>query len=448
MASKFPRFRGANLAAVRSRNQEVIVSGPADCGKTFALMCKVHWSCLKVMDNQVLLVREFREDLLDTVVPSLQEVIGSCPTVARWPDTVREYGGTKPYLWRYWNGAEVRLRGMNDSRRGQALGAQYDLIVVTQTEGLTEAAWNTLLSRASGRAAHASYPQLIGDANPSGPRHWILRRQSLQDTHFVATHRDNPRIYNEHGELTEGGVVRMAALERLTGLTRKRLKDGQWVAEEGVIYGDDFDEAVHVLEQLPYLGPERWVVIDFGFTNPASIQWYGMDHDGRIFLTRQIYQTGLTATDMANLILQHSAPAGELIVAIVCDHDAGDRATIERELETTTIAANKRSVSGGINLVKDRLRVQPDGQPRVFFWKYSLVAPDGKLRDGGKPFDLLTEFPEYVWDKGRDDETKDAPAKKNDHAMDGLRYIVSFLDGEDDTPKSVTVNVDGRWHGR
>lgn len=65
-------------------------------------------------------------------------------------------------------------------------------------------------------------------------------------------------------------------------------------------------------------------------------------------------------------------------------------------------------VKGGIDRVRNRLRLQGDGRPRLRVFR-------------GRCPNLEREIAGYSWDPKRKDE---APLKINDHAMDGLRYLV------------------------
>jgi hypothetical protein len=54
---------------------------------------------------------------------------------------------------------------------------------------------------------------------------------------LLSRHEDNPRLYN-HSALswTPEGLQYLAKLQRLSGVRRKRLYEGQWVAAEGSAY--------------------------------------------------------------------------------------------------------------------------------------------------------------------------------------------------------------------
>ena len=110
-------------------------------------------------------------------------------------------------------------------------------------------------------------------------------------------------------------------------------------------------------------------MVDFGFTNPIAAQWWHVDPNGRMIMTREIYETGMLVEDLAGLIKEINEEHNEWLSAIVCDHDAEDRATLERHLGMQTLPALKGqgSVIAGIGMVKARLRVAADGRPKILF---------------------------------------------------------------------------------
>jgi len=139
------------------------------------------------------------------------------------------------------------------------------------------------------------------------------------------------------------------------------------------------------------------------------------------------------------------ASAGERILATICDHDAEDRATLERYGIPTTAAM--KAVSLGIQAVQTRLRPAGDGRPRLFVLSGALIEADQSLKDAKKPQCTEDEFESYIWIPTKDSKpNKEAPLKENDHGMDPCRYLVAYIDGikpvEDLTMQKVYVLQD------
>jgi phage terminase large subunit len=292
---------------------------------------------------------------------------------------------------------------------------------------------------------------------------------------FKSRHEDNPTLFDQTtGEITERGVRTMATLDALTGVRYKRGRLGLWVGAEGQVY-EEWANDVHVVNRFAIPpGWRRVRVIDFGFNNPFVCQWWAIDHDGRMYLYRELYMSGRTVKRHKVDICIWSQ--GERYEATLADHDAEDRATLA---ETTVIddpalverlkavgykadaggkvtlpgigtkAADKR-VKVGIEKVQERLRVAGDGKPRIFLLVDSLIEEDVALKEAYKPYRTADEFPSYVWmqtDEGR--AAKEEPVKLNDHGMDALRYMAMYLDGGPDTSNVTfgSITKSSMWGG-
>jgi phage terminase large subunit len=332
---------------------------------------------------------------------------------------ITKFGGEKPQFYDYPHGSRLWVGGLDNP--GKTLSSERDFAYINQAEELTLNDWETLTTRVTGRAGNAPYAQVFGDCNPGGRQHWILEREREGKlTLFHSRHEDNPVLFDpETGEITEQGRRSMAVLDNLSGVRHARLRKGLWVSAEGQIY--DYDPAVHLIPRFDI--PTDWRrfrVIDFGLSHPFVCQWYAVDHDGRMFMYREIYMTGRTVATHAARIKELSA--AERIEQTICDHDAEDRQTLA-ENGIPNIGA-KKAVSQGIGKVQDRLKKQDDGQPRLFFLEGSLVEVDQGLKMARKPYQTVDEFDGYIWA----DTKKEQPIKVDDHGMDDVRYMSMYLD--------------------
>jgi hypothetical protein len=409
-------LRGGPRRLLSCRRHEVILAGPADTGKTFACLVYLDWLAWEHPGSSLVMARKVRDTIHTTCLQTFVR------KVLRRDSPVTVYGGDKPQHFTYPNGSRLWLAGMDDP--GKVLSGEHDFVYVNQAEELELADWETLASRASGRAGHAPYAQIYGDANPGPPTHWILKRSSLGTLRLLnGRHEDNPELYDDAGNVTDQGRARLAVLDALTGLRYDRLRLGRWVQAEGVVY-PEWDPRVHVIDpfEVPKSWPRVWSV-DFGFTNPFAWLGCAVDDDGRLYVTRQVYHTRRLVSDHARRIAEltrgEPAPA-----ACVCDHDAEGRATLEAELGLATDPAVKKGAKRpGVQAVAARLRVQGDGKPRLYVFRDSLDERDRSLESRGLPACLEEEFPGYSWKEG-----KEEPADGNDHSLDALRYLVFALD--------------------
>jgi phage terminase large subunit len=393
---------------------ECICSGPAETGKTLAALHKIDAIAWKYPKAHIAMIRKTRQSMDASVLKTYEDKV-------KHPD-IYTYGGHKPQWYDYPNKSRIIIAGMDNPNK--VLSAEYDVIYVNQAEELTLDDWEKLLTRTTGRAGHVPNPQVLGDCNPGPANHWILQRKQQKNVAFLESrHEDNPTLFNpETGEITEQGRRTMAVLDSLTGVRYQRLRLGKWVSAEGQIY-DNYDAAIHLIDRFDI--PDDWRrirVIDFGLVHPFVCQWWAIDGDGRLYRYREIYITGRTVATHAKLINELSE--GEKIEATICDHDAEDRQTLA-ENGIPNIAA-KKDVLQGIGKVQDRLSIQDDGRPRLYFLRDSLVEVDQSLSELHLPICTEDEIDNYIW---KNSAIKEVPVKENDHGVDCVRYGVMYLDG-------------------
>lgn len=421
---------GAHRELFKSRDDEVLLCGPAGTGKSFAAILKAHLYCLRNPGVRVLFVRKTLASLTNTGVVTYKEQIAK-DVIAN--GDVIWFGGSpqESPSFKYSNGSAIILGGMDNA--GKVMSAEYDLVYVQEATDLTENDWESLTTRI--RNNKSNLQQLMADCNPQTPTHWLKVRADKGLVKLInTTHKDNPSLYNpETGEITVEGEKYLGRLSKLTGVRKERLLYGRWAAAEGLIY-EDFDPAVHVLSsdfKIPTHWHRFWS-IDFGFNNPFVCQFWAEDEDGRLYLYKEVYKSRRIVEDHARYIMAKckSKETGGWLVprprAIVGDHDAEGRATFTRHTGLA-IAPAKKDVVVGIQETQSRFKIQEDGKPRIFFLENAVFERDEVLAEAGKPCSTLEEITGYVWDtassRGFDKNAKETPLKENDHGMDAMRYV-------------------------
>lgn len=441
--------RGAARQLFSTRDAEVLLDGPAGTGKSLAALYRLHAACLAHPGIRCLIVRKTAVSLASTTLVTYEQRVASS---AMANGVVHWYGGSQrePASYRYKNGSRIVVGGMD--KPDKVMSSDYDLVFADEATELTVEDWEKLGTRL--RNGQLAWQQQIAACNPSFPTHWLnARANEGKMRRLISRHADNPRYVRADGTFTADGAAYLAKLDALTGVRKLRLKDGKWAAAEGVIY-EGFDEAIHVIPSFKI--PEtwtRWWSIDFGFTNPTVIQCWAEDPDGRLYLYREIYRTRRLVEDHAAAILtavtapvagveqRTDEPVRDAIArgartwteprprAIICDHDAEDRATLQKHLGMSTAAARKE-VSPGIQAVATRWRPAGDGKPRAFLFSDALVERDPELDEAKKPCSTAEELPGYVWaiKPGNAGGLKEEPVKADDHGCDALRYMVAARD--------------------
>lgn len=437
----FFEARGANLEALKSHALKIVLAGPAGTGKTRVLLEKAHQLCLRTPGVKCLVVRQTLVSLTASGVQTYEKDVA--PEAVK-DGTVTFFGGSirKPPAFLYSNGSSIALGGMD--KPDKVMSTEYDWIYVIEASEVSMESIDKLSSRLrNGRLK--GWHQLAMDCNPQQPTH-PLKIECDQGRMLMlhSRHEDNPRFFHRDGTMTAAGREYLGILDALTGVRYLRLRKGVWAAAEGVIYEDYFD-AVHLVNRtdIPADWRRLWAV-DFGFVHPFVWQDWAVAPDGELILVREIFRTRTLVEDHAREIraLCGLGPIDVLTgrvlpytgrdvtgwdakqpEAVVCDHDAEDRATLERHLGFGTRPANK-NVSAGLQAVQSRFKIDERGKPRIMFMRDAVVRPDSGLINARQPASTVEELPGYIWN----DKGKEEPVKIQDDGMDAMRYVVMEVD--------------------
>ena len=426
-------LRGAAWEVMRAKDSEILVSGPAGTGKSVAALLKIHLACMDNPGVRALVVRKTLISLTSSTLVLFKKKVAAEAIAMRY---LHYFGGSgaEPASFRYKNGSVIVVGGLD--RPSRLLSTEYDLALVDEAIETDSEDIDTIVTRL--RNGVLPYQQLILLTNPGAPTHHLKQRaESGRCRILYSAHKDNPRMHDGTGWTEYGRDYLENKLGTLTGVRRQRFLLGQWCSAEGLVY-DTFDPAVHLCKPIA-MPPREWtryLAVDFGFRNPMCVQWWAVDPDDHARMYREIYRTGQLVEDVARQVLAivkkgdgHN-PDVWPPRAIICDHDAEDRATLERHIGFSTTAATK-NVSEGIQAVQSRLKVRGDGKPGLYICRDALVEPDPVLKAAHKPLCTADEILEYIWDpsvRGANGTAKEAPLKENDHGMDDMRYLVAAID--------------------
>ena len=408
--------RGACVDLIYSKHPETLISGPAGTGKSMACLWKVFIVAAALPRVRILICRKTRASMTESILVTFEEdVLGATHPLCSGPTRANRHFYGMP------NGSVIVVGGLDNPDR--IMSTQFDLIYAAEATELHEQDWEKLASRLRNNVL--PYQQIMGDCNPDSPTHWLKRRCDESRCKMIESrHEDNPLLWGGD-DWTEFGTVYIDRLASLTGVRRERLRFGRWVSAEGVVY-EDWDARAHVVKRFAV--PKSWRkirAVDFGYTNPFVCIWIACDNDGRAYVYRYIYRSGIMVADHAEEILKLTGD--EKIEATICDHDAEGNATLRRAGIPTTNA--KKPIGTGIAAVQDRLRGAGDGRARLFILADSLVAADEDLARDHRVYKLEQEFDSYSWprsDSGK--AVKEIPIDRDNHALDALRYGVMYLD--------------------
>lgn len=401
---------------MRDTSPLLLLHGTAGSGKSRVAGEKAHAFALRYPKSSILFLRKTESSLRNSMLVAFEN------QVLDGANLVKHIQHKRCYL--YHNGSVIFYGGMANQKerekiRGIGLDGGLDFVWIDEANALMKEDFNEVLARMRGKAS--PWRQILMTTNPDSPAHWIYQEFILgkKASCYYSSYKDNLHNPSDYE----------STLSMLTGMQLMRLKEGRWVQTEGAVYSE-FDRNVHVVDSF-YI-PNQWRrirTIDFGYNNPFVCQWWAIDHDNRMYLYREIYRTRELVEDMARLI--RSLSKDEKIEATITDHDAEDRATLDR-YGIPSVPAFK-DISPGIQAVQRRLRVQGDGKPRIFVFANALVNPDSSLIEGKKVYSTEQEFGAYIYARPKDGKPpQEDPVKENDHGMDAMRYGVAYVDNLSD----------------
>lgn len=194
-----------------------------------------------------------------------------------------------------------------------------------------------------------------------------------------------------------------------SGAFYRRFVLGEWTAAEGLIY--DFFDPRRDAAEAPEGEFSAWrISTDYGTVNPASFGLWGL-REGAWYRVDEFYydsrKAGRQKTD-AEYAEDLERLAGEReIERVIVDPSAASFMEALRRRGFRVVRAD--------NDVADGLRVTAD------------LLRQGRLVICRGCTDCLREIAQYCWEQRGE---RDAPRKKDDHAMDDMRYFAMDLAGD------------------
>ena len=432
-----------------------VAGGTYDAGKTYGGVGYIDMLAMKYPGARMTFVHRSLNRVYRNIIPTYEKYLGYKPPSRDDPNPedrfVTRFGGEHPEFFEYGNGTRIYMNGLDKPQN--LLSDFFDAAFVNQIELLPFATWDELTARVSERAGTLPITYLVGDCNPSFPNHWI--RQQTKDgklKYFKMSFLDNPEIIEQGSErlkafkiefarnpdkdllkkiedlFTPGGLRRVEKLKNLDGLRFKRGFLGDWASGEGLVF-EEFEPETHIVDVSIMPNWRRYLSVDWGFRNPASVIWWAYSLDDRLYAYKEIYQTGLTKPDLIRLIQENCDSYDRIHYAAV---DSADQDGVE-QLRRAGFRVNepKKDRVAQIDGIKERLKKDETGEPAIFFLRDRLVhPPDEDLKDDYRPVEVTDEFLSLSYVEKLKGTNKDDEAVVGDnHGVDGTSYLVQSLKG-------------------
>ena len=318
---------------------------------------------------------------------------------------------------------EVRSAEHPESLVGEGL----DFVIMAEAAKLKLSHWEKYirptLADKRGSAVFVSTPEGFNwfydlyqrGQDPDFPDWWSLKSPTWDNTTVFPGGIDDPEI------------------QEVRGISAPEVFDQEYGAEftsfAGRIYSE-FDEGYHVMDDYAFHPEwENYLAFDFGFRNPFVCLNIQIDPSDNVYVWDEYYERGKPTPDHArNLrsLIQwrvdgaYHDPAGP--------NDAGSLQTIWNDdkeynnpfLHDVSMNPAPNDWKPGVERVKEFLKLRPNGmgvsQPKLFVARNCVQT--------------IREFNTYrVKDQGEKQgenmDPKEEPRKKDDHAMDALRYFIA-----------------------
>nr|DAU40530.1 MAG TPA: Large terminase protein [Caudoviricetes sp.] len=231
---------------------------------------------------------------------------------------------------------------------------------------------------------------------------------------------DNPEVWYEFMEWNDNPYLKKSEIALLESAMGERELEsrryGRFCVDEGLVY-PEFDERIHVIE--PFSVPPEWqdtISIDPGLNNPLSAHWYCVDFDGNVYAVAEHYEAKRDIDHHAEKIKETSAKLGwhtdfQGRICALIDSAANQRTLASSKSVSElfyergiNVNANvNKDLFAGIARVKSYLKGE-NGVPKLYIFKGCV--------------NLIRELKGYFWGEG------DVPKKRDDHALDELRYYL------------------------
>jgi phage terminase large subunit len=191
-------------------------------------------------------------------------------------------------------------------------------------------------------------------------------------------------------------------------------KSGRFIALHGLIYGD-FSRERHIVPERPIPENVNVVVgIDPGIRNRCAVVWIYLDHRDQMAVFQEGSYEGLTVKQVCEQIHKTNAAYDVTPLYYVIDpaaqnraHQTGRSDQMEYADHGIVTIGGQHSVTAGINRVRERFQ-----NDRLFVYANCT--------------NLIDELQKYRWKQPprTGEDGRQAPVKKDDHAVDALRYAV------------------------
>ena len=283
------------LLFLKSKKRKVGFGGSRGGGKSWVVRVKAILLALYYPGVKILIMRRTYADLWNNHVLELRKVLE--------PEKIATYRDSEKAMI-FPNGSRIRFGYCaSESDVLQYQGQEYDIIFIDEATQFTEFMYNCLV--ACNRGANDFPKRIYITCNPGGVGHSWVKRLFIDRDYTEA---ENPEDYEfiqskvyDNTVLMEKDPEYVRMLETLPEDMRKAWLDGDWNVFAGQYFREWRDD-IHIIDPIEI--PEWWrryFAMDYGLDMLAGY-WIAVDGEGQAYVYREIYQSGLIASEAAQKI--------------------------------------------------------------------------------------------------------------------------------------------------
>ena len=385
-------------------------------GKSHAVRIDAIRGALQYNGIKILIVRRRYTDLQGNYVEPLNRML---------PSTIAEYN-SQLHQYYFINGSTIKLGHFQSYSQAadEYQGQEYDWIFMDEATQFTEQEFRLLGGCLRGVNKIPKKFRLT--MNPGGVGHrWVKRlfidrqfktdcenpeeNENPDDYEFIqALVTDNTALMN-----SSGGKQYLAMLSALPENIRQAHRYGDWDALSGN-YFPEFQTATHTCR--PFTIPKEWRryrAFDYGLDALACL-WFAIDPDGRMYIYRELKQSGLIVSDAAQAIIANTGINEKISITYAPDD-------IWSKQKDTGKTMAEVFFANGLPIVKaSRKRVQGWLQVKECF------APKADGKPGLLVFDTCKQFIDDIQAiQASEKDPNDCATEPHDitHLPDACRYF-------------------------
>lgn len=311
-------------------------------------------------------------------------------------------------------------------------GSTFGLAYVTEGIFCHESFHKQLMARLSINE-YGDFSKLFGDTNPSGPYHWLWKNV-INCADKLAAGDVRAFLFNFYSNPYLSEVYR-EQLKRDYGegsLIYQRLILGLWVLAEGMIYASHFREDRNICKpgDLPREFDRLWTSMDYGSYNPFVLGLWGAANGKRYLIDSYDYEAAVKGSKtnaqyleaITDFLSEYSDFYSRPIEKLIIDPSAKSFKDELNDTETDDEVHRKWrrmgvDIEDAVNDVYPGIMTTAKG-----FQNGEIIICDRKGNARA-----IKEPTTYAWDPKAQERGEDKPIKRDDHALDMIRYSEETL---------------------